>query len=71
MRVWVKKCGDGALVRIPDSVMRTMRLSLDQEVDVCEENGRIVIEQLSAPKCELDALLQGINADNLHAEVDF
>ena len=71
MRVVVKKWGNSASVRIPVSVMQAVRLQLDEAVDVREEGGRIVIERLSAPEYELDTLLQGINADNLHAEVDF
>ena len=44
MRVQVKKWGNSASVRIPASIMAAAALHIDQEVDVREEEGRIVID---------------------------
>ncbi len=44
MRVLVKKSGNSAAVRIPASVMAAARLRLDQEVEVQEQHGRVVID---------------------------
>jgi antitoxin MazE len=71
MRVLVKKWGNSASVRIPASVMRAMRLQLDEAVDVREEGGRILIEPLRAPEYDLAQLLEGIQPENLHSEVSF
>ena len=46
MRIIVKKWGNSASVRIPASVMAATHLSLDDVVDVREENGRIIIASL-------------------------
>ena len=56
MRVLVKKWGNSASVRIPAAVMEAAHLSLDDTVDVREEDGRIVIERVR-PRYTLDELL--------------
>ncbi|CCD29607.1 antitoxin of the ChpA-ChpR toxin-antitoxin system [Candidatus Glomeribacter gigasporarum BEG34] len=70
MRVTVKKWGNSAAVRIPATIMEAAHLSLDEAVDVSEENGRIIIEPARANEYDLAQLLAGITAENLHAEVD-
>ena len=57
MRAQVKKWGNSASVRIPASVMEAASLSIDQPVDVREENGRVVIEPVKAPKYNLDEMI--------------
>ena len=71
MRVFVKKWGNSASVRIPASVMEAASLRLDEAVDVREEGGRIVIEPVRPGEFDLAQLLAGITPDNLHAEVGF
>jgi antitoxin MazE len=71
MRVFVKKWGNSASVRIPASVMEAASLRLDEAVDVREEGGRIVIEPVRPNEFDLAQLLAGITPDNLHAEVGF
>jgi antitoxin MazE len=44
MQVLIKKWGNSASVRIPAAVMAAASLSVDQAVEVREENGRIVID---------------------------
>ena len=46
MRVLVKKWGNSASVRIPAAVMEAAALSIDQPVDIREEDGRVVIEPI-------------------------
>lgn len=71
MRVTVKKWGNSASVRIPAAVMDAAHLKLDAEVDIREENGRIVIEPFRPRSYDLDTLLNGVTADNLHQDSDF
>ncbi|WP_322075474.1 AbrB/MazE/SpoVT family DNA-binding domain-containing protein [Burkholderia cenocepacia] len=68
MKVLVKKWGNSASVRIPAAVMSAINLSIDETVDVRSEGGRIVIEPV---RDDLNALVAGITADNLHGEVSF
>jgi antitoxin MazE len=71
MRVSVKKWGNSAAVRIPAAVLEATRVQLDEEVDIREEAGRIVIEPVREKKYKLEDLLKGITKDNIHEEVDF
>ena len=71
MKAAVKKWGNSAAVRIPAVVLAATRLEIDEEVDIREEAGRIVIEPVRQKVYNLDELVQGINRDNLHESVDF
>jgi antitoxin MazE len=71
MRVIVKKWGNSASVRIPAAIMEAASLSLDETVDVREEDGRIVIEPVRQTTYDIAQLIAGITAENMHAEVDF
>ena len=71
MKVTVKKWGNSAALRIPASVMTAAALTLDQPVDVREEAGRIVIEPIREAAFDIDELIAGITADNVHETVDF
>jgi antitoxin MazE len=71
MKATVKKWGNSAAVRIPAAVMQATHLHLDEEVDVREESGRIVIEPVRQKAYALDELLRGITAKNRHEAVDF
>jgi len=71
MRVVVKKWGNSASVRIPAAIMHAAHLSLDEEVDIREENGKIVIIPVRPTTYALSTLLEGITLENLHSEIDF
>ncbi|MCP1217162.1 AbrB/MazE/SpoVT family DNA-binding domain-containing protein [Acetobacter orientalis] len=71
MQVFVKKWGNSASIRIPSSIMSAAGLKVDQAVDVREEAGRLIIEPVTSIEYNLDELLAGITAENVHAEVDF
>ena len=72
MRTHVKKWGNSASVRIPSAVLTAAALCIDQEVEVREESGRIVIEPIvSKPAFELAALLDAMTPETFHDEVEF
>lgn len=71
MRVIVKKWGNSASVRIPAPVMAAARLSLDQPVEVREEEGRIIIEPVTPDRYHLASLVEAINDDNRHDSAEF
>ena len=48
MKMQVKKWGNSAAVRIPASVLAASSIAVDQDVDIREEGGRIVIEPIKA-----------------------
>ena len=71
MRVIVKKWGNSASVRIPAPVMTAARLSLDQPVEVREEEGRIIIEPVQPDRYDLASLVEAITDDNRHDSAEF
>jgi antitoxin MazE len=71
MRVTVKKWGNSASVRIPAAVMAAARVSLDQPVEIREEQGRIIIEPIREQAHDLAALLGAITDNNRHDPVEF
>ena len=71
MRVFVKKWGNSASVRIPAAIMAAANLHLDEPVNVHEKDGRIVIEPIRSHTYDLAQLLADITPDNLHAGVSF
>jgi antitoxin MazE len=71
MRAIVKKWGNSAAIRIPSGIMQAACLTLDEVVDVREQDGQIVIEPMRSGKVDLARLLAGITPENLHDGVDF
>ena len=71
MKSSVKKWGNSATVRIPAGVLEATQVQIDEEVDIREEAGRIVIEPVREKKYKLDDLLKAITKDNIHEEIDF
>lgn len=69
MKVVVRKWGNSAAVRIPAAVMRAAGLNLDQEVEIREEGGRVVLEPVRNVSYDVVSLLDGITEDNLHGEI--
>lgn len=71
MQVLIKKWGNSASVRIPATVMAAASISLDQAVDVREEDGRIIIEPIRAPSYDLDDLLARMTPETFPDDADF
>ena len=71
MRAIVKKWGNSASVRIPAAIMAAAALRIDQEVEVREEEGRVIIEPVSAPSYDLAALLARMTPDTFPEDIDF
>ena len=70
MRVTIRKWGNSASIRIPSAIMEAAQVRLDQQVDVREEQGCIIIEPVRARAVDLDALIAGITDENRHAEIE-
>ena len=70
MKLVVRKWGNSASVRIPAALMAAAHLSLDQVVEMREEDGRIIIEPAREEMVDLAELLAGITDENRHGEID-
>lgn len=51
--------------------MQAARLTVDEAVDVREQDGQIIIEPIRLDKVDLAQLLSGITPQNLHEGVEF
>jgi antitoxin MazE len=71
MKLTVRKWGNSASVRIPAALMEAANLSLDQTIDMREENGRLVIEPIADAPIDLNVLLARITDENLHDATEF
>ncbi len=71
MKSTIRQWGNSAAVRIPASVMRAVPLALDEDVEVREDGGRIVIEPVRRKTYDLGALLKDVTPKNLHSAIEF
>jgi antitoxin MazE len=71
MNMYVRRWGNSAAVRIPAATLDAAGLKPDDQVEVREENGRIVIEPVRRAPLSLDALVAGITPENRHEEADW
>ena len=69
MKAVIRKWGNSPAVRLPLAVMKEANFSVEQKVTIVVTRGRIVIEPSEVVEYALDDLLEGINSQNVHAEV--
>lgn len=70
MQTIIKKWGKSPALRLSAAVMKSAHLNIDQLVSVKVQKGRIVIEPMVKQEYQLNDLLAGITAKNLHGELD-
>jgi antitoxin MazE len=56
---------------LPAGALERAGLSIDDPVEVREEEGRIVIEPVKSVRVNLDELIAGITEENRHEETDW
>lgn len=69
MEAVIRKWGNSPALRLPAAVLREAGYQLEQKVDLVVSRGRIVIQPSDKVEYDLDALVGGINAANVHDEV--
>jgi antitoxin MazE len=70
MRTYVQKWGNSLALRIPKSFAVDSKLSLDSEVELSLENGRLIITPVSSRRARLLELISQITEENRHPEID-
>lgn len=70
MQARVQKWGNSLAVRIPKSLAVQSRIGQSSMVEMTVEDGRIVLSPVAQPKVTLAELLEGVEAENLHSEVE-
>ena len=67
----IRKWGNSPAVRLPTAVLKQAGYQLEQKVDLVVSEGRIIIQPSEKVEYDLDSLVNGISAKNLHTEVSF
>ncbi|MDA2939103.1 AbrB/MazE/SpoVT family DNA-binding domain-containing protein [Acidobacteria bacterium AH-259-A15] len=65
----VQKWGNSLGLRIPKSFAAEAHIKAGSTVDICVENGGLVIRPVHRPKYVLRELLKEVSSKNLHEEV--
>lgn len=71
METVIRKWGNSAAVRLPNSAMKSASFDMEQPVLITATKGRIVIEPVTQVEFQLGDLLAGVTPGNAHSEVDF
>ena len=71
MRGVIKKWGNSAAVRLPSAMIKSLKLDLEDIIDIRVEQGMIVLEPIRTEEYVLSQLLGKIKPSNLHEEIDF
>jgi antitoxin MazE len=71
MLVALKKWGNSASVRIPSLILESLALKIDDQLDIKEEGGRIIIEPVRKSHYNLEDMLAAITPENIHARHEF
>jgi len=71
MQAVIRKWGNSPALRLPTTALKEAGYQLEQKVDLIVSRGRIVIQPSEKVEYDLDALVNGINATNVHEEASF
>jgi antitoxin MazE len=70
MQTRVQKWGNSLGLRIPRGLAEQVGLAAGSEVNLSAEDGAMVVKPASPTPLNLDDLLAGVTADNLHRSID-
>lgn len=70
MQTRVQKWGNSLGVRIPRGLAEQIGLGAGTEVSLIAKDGELVVKPALPTRLNLDDLLEGVTADNLHSSVD-
>ena len=66
MNAIIRKWGDSPAIRLPSAVLKAAGYQLNQRVELVVTRSRIVIRPSRTVEYDLNELVSGINADNIH-----
>ncbi|MDB9375234.1 AbrB/MazE/SpoVT family DNA-binding domain-containing protein [Nodularia sphaerocarpa] len=66
----IAKWGNSLAIRIPQNLAKEIHLTEGSEVNLSVVDGNLVIKLKKPKRYSLEALIEQITPDNLHAEVD-
>ena len=65
----IQKWGNSLGLRIPKSYAADVEVEAGSTVELCVENGELVIRPVRRRQYVLSELLEGVNSGNLHEEI--
>jgi antitoxin MazE len=66
----IQKWGNSLGLRIPKAYAEETGVAAGSEVDISVEDGELIIRPVIVRKIDLQQLLRGVNAENIHDEVE-
>jgi len=67
----IRKWGNSPALRLTTAVLKEAGLQLDERVDLVVTKGQVIITAIDKVEYDLESLVSGINAKNIHGEVSF
>jgi antitoxin MazE len=71
MRGVIRKWGNSAAIRLPSSMLKSLRVGIDDLMEMRVERGNLILQPVRAQQYTLTQLVGGIKPTNSHDEVDF
>lgn len=71
MRGVIRKWGNSAAIRLPSPMLKSLRVGVDDLMEMRVERGNLVLQPVRTQEYTLTQLVGGIKPANSHAEVDF
>ena len=71
MIVTIQKWGNSQGIRIPKKILDNLNLKENEQVDIKESNGDIVIKKITKEYSSLDELFEGYDSDYTGEKYDF
>jgi antitoxin MazE len=70
MQTKVQRWGNSLGLRIPKSFAEQAGVEAGSDVDLSVEEGDLIVRPRRAPRYELQDLLRGVTADNIHEQIE-
>lgn len=67
----IKQWGNSLGVRIPQPLLEQLNLKANAEVEICLEEGHLILSPVEKPHYTLAELLEKMTPDSLHDETDW
>jgi antitoxin MazE len=66
----IQKWGNSFAIRIPKAFASEVQIEKDSVMEISLVDRQIIIKPVNVPKYSLSQLLSGVNANNIHSEID-
>ena len=71
MRGVIRKWGNSAAIRLPSSMLKSLRVGIDDLMEMRIEHNCLVLQPVRSQEYTLAQLVGAIKPANTHAEIDF